>query len=160
MKCRECECCHKGWFESKPDAYVCIGVKEPFVINNINHEYTEYPEYRSKEVSIEDSLIVTYDSCPPDVSTLIVAKKDKYDMTMLNQFQGDEAFGIYHLLTGGAELMQKHGHWYTLTDCSNAGTYCSVCHKKVYKEHYANVKEKSKFCPNCGAIMDEKFRIL
>lgn len=54
----------------------------------------------------------------------------------------------------------KHGYWYTLTDCANAGTYCSVCNKKVYKEHYANVKEKSKFCPNCGSIMDGKFRIL
>lgn len=48
----------------------------------------------------------------------------------------------------------KHGHWVLLDDCANAGVYCSVCHKKVYKEQYANVKEKSKFCPNCGAKMD------
>ena len=51
----------------------------------------------------------------------------------------------------------KHGHWFLLDECSNAGVYCSECHKKVYKEHYANVKPKSKFCPNCGAIMDEEF---
>lgn len=109
---------------------------------------------------MEDKLSIVYDCCPPDVSTLIVARKDKYDMTILNKIQGDKALGIYHLLTGGAELMEQHGHWYTLTECANAGTYCSVCNKKVYKEHYANVKEKSRFCPNCGAIMDEKFRIL
>ena len=30
-----------------------------------------------------------------------------------------------------------HGHWVSLTDCSNAGVYCSVCNKKVYKEDYA-----------------------
>lgn len=51
-----------------------------------------------------------------------------------------------------------HGHWTSLTDCSNAGVYCSVCQKKVYKEDYAwaNRKNKlrSKFCPNCGARMD------
>ena len=27
-----------------------------------------------------------------------------------------------------------HGHWFSLTDCSNAGVYCSVCHKKGWKE--------------------------
>lgn len=51
----------------------------------------------------------------------------------------------------------KHGHWFLLDECANAGVYCSVCHKKVYKECYANVKLKSKFCPNCGAVMDGKF---
>lgn len=54
----------------------------------------------------------------------------------------------------------KHGHWTLLNNCSNAGVYCSVCHKKVYKENYANVKVKSKFCPNCGAIMDGEFKKL
>lgn len=51
----------------------------------------------------------------------------------------------------------KHGHWFLLDECANAGVYCSVCHKKVYKEHYANVKPKSKFCPNCGARMDGEY---
>ena len=51
----------------------------------------------------------------------------------------------------------KHGYWYLLDECVNSGIYCSVCHKKVYKEHYANVKPKSKFCPNCGATMDGEF---
>ncbi len=51
----------------------------------------------------------------------------------------------------------EHGHWFLLDECANAGVYCSVCHKKVYKEYYANVKPKSKFCPHCGAIMDCEF---
>lgn len=50
----------------------------------------------------------------------------------------------------------KHGHWELLEECSNTGVYCSVCSKKVYKPYYANQKLKSKFCPNCGAIMDEE----
>ena len=51
----------------------------------------------------------------------------------------------------------KHGHWFLLNECANSGVYCSVCAKKVYKEQYANVKLKSKFCPNCGSIMDGEF---
>ena len=47
MKCKECSCCYKGYFASKPNAYVCIGVKEPFVIDNIDSECTEYPEERN-----------------------------------------------------------------------------------------------------------------
>ena len=52
---------------------------------------------------------------------------------------------------------QKHGNWFLLDECANAGVYCSVCHKKVYKSDYANQKIKSKFCPNCGSIMDGEF---
>ena len=52
----------------------------------------------------------------------------------------------------------RHGIWISLTDCSNAGVYCSVCHKRVYKEDYAICNRKNKlrsdYCPNCGAKMD------
>ena len=48
MKCKDCDACHKGYFKSKPDDYVCTGVCEPFVIRNINNECTEYPE-KNKE---------------------------------------------------------------------------------------------------------------
>lgn len=54
----------------------------------------------------------------------------------------------------------KHGHWVFLDECANEGIYCSVCNKKVYKKEYANQKIKSKYCPNCGAIMDENFKVL
>lgn len=54
------------------------------------------------------------------------------------------------------ETDKKHGYWLALDECANEGVYCSVCHKKVYKLNYANQKLKSKYCPNCGAIMDGK----
>jgi hypothetical protein len=107
-----------------------------------------------------DKLVVIYDNCSQDIPILITARKNEGCMSVLNEFNGEQAVRVHHLLTGQADLMQKHGYWYTLTDCANAGTYCSVCNKKAYKEHYANVKEKSRFCPNCGGIMDGKFRIL
>ena len=52
---------------------------------------------------------------------------------------------------------QEYGHWVSLTDCSNAGVYCSVCNKKVYIEDYAWCNRKNKlrsnYCPHCGANM-------
>lgn len=53
--------------------------------------------------------------------------------------------------------VQEYGHWVSLTDCSNAGVYCSVCNKKVYIEDYAWCNRKNKlrsnYCPHCGANM-------
>lgn len=52
----------------------------------------------------------------------------------------------------------RAGRWISLNDCSNAGVYCSICHKKVYKEDYAWCNRKNKvrsaYCPNCGSKMD------
>ena len=52
MKCKDCDCCHKGWFPSDPDAYVCIGVKVPFIIDNIHVDCTEYVD-RAKSGKVE-----------------------------------------------------------------------------------------------------------
>lgn len=61
-----------------------------------------------------------------------------------------------HLIANGVVVREK-GEWISLEDCANAGVYCSVCHKKVYKEDYAWCNRKNKlrsdFCPNCGADM-------
>ena len=51
MKCKDCDCKMKGFFACEPDKYVCIGVKEPFVIENTDVECTEYPEKRDPCVS-------------------------------------------------------------------------------------------------------------
>lgn len=70
-----------------------------------------------------------------------------------------DAFQIAKAPTIEAEPV-RHGHWISLTNCSNSGVYCSVCHKKVYKEDYAWCNRKNKlrsnYCPNCGAKMDEE----
>lgn len=61
-----------------------------------------------------------------------------------------------HLIRNGVTV-QECGYWVSLTDCANAGVYCSVCHKKVYKEDYAWCNRKNKlrsdYCPHCGAKM-------
>ena len=64
---------------------------------------------------------------------------------------------LAHYLISNGVTVQEPGHWVSLTGCSNAGVYCSVCHKKVYKEDYARCNRKNKlrsdYCPNCGAKM-------
>lgn len=61
-----------------------------------------------------------------------------------------------YLIAHGVTV-QEHGYWVSLTDCANAGVYCSVCHKKVYKEDYARCNRKNKlrsdYCPHCGSKM-------
>lgn len=52
----------------------------------------------------------------------------------------------------GNELLAP-AHWVLFEDCANEGVYCSGCHKKVYRKHYANQVVASNFCPNCGAPM-------
>jgi len=52
MRCRDCDCAKKGYFKSKPEEYVCTGVKEPFVISNFpDAECTEYKDKRNVPVN-------------------------------------------------------------------------------------------------------------
>lgn len=64
---------------------------------------------------------------------------------------------IADLMIANGVTVQKRGYWASLTDCANAGVYCSVCHKKVYKEDYARCSRKNKlrsdYCPHCGSKM-------
>ena len=65
-------------------------------------------------------------------------------------------FLVDQLIDNGVTV-QEYGHWVSLTDCSNAGVYCSVCNKKVYIEDYAWCNRKNKlrsnYCPHCCANM-------
>ena len=80
---------------------------------------------------------------------------DQYDMGYVDAVEQIENFLEYNTVDA-VEVV--HGHWTSLTDCANAGVYCSVCHKKVWKEDYAWCNRKNKlrsnYCPNCGAKMD------
>lgn len=81
-------------------------------------------------------------------------------MEIVKRTSGDYAAAfseIRKLPAADAEPVWR-GRWISLTDCSNAGVYCSICHKKVYKEDYAWCNRKNKvrspYCPNCGSKMD------
>ena len=73
--------------------------------------------------------------------------------------QPDVEYLADHLINNGVTV-QECGYWVSVTDCANAGVYCSVCHKKVYKEDYAWCNRKNKlrsdYCPHCGVKMMSK----
>jgi hypothetical protein len=68
MKCKECNNCQEvilvKWSNKhnrfvQENVHKCFGVKEPFIINNINVECTEYSEYKNKivkNVTINDAI--------------------------------------------------------------------------------------------------------
>ena len=96
---------------------------------------------------MEDRLIITYDNCSPDISTLMVGRVDRHDITILRQIQGDEAFGVYHYLTDGMELKSAREipmeHHHTIVNKCSGGE-----------------KIRTSICPNClGCIMtvEEEF---
>ena len=79
---------------------------------------------------------------------------------ILDQFVCDDWYSnddIAEKLIANGVTVQECGYWVSVTDCANAGVYCSVCHKKVYKEDYAWCNRKNKlrsdYCPHCGAKM-------
>ena len=103
MKCRECSCCRKGWFESRPNSYVCIGVKEPFVIDNINVQCTEYPEKNKKNKNIpsENFLMIGFDYSPEDIAGMVVSRGNGKSISVLNTIFGEDAVKLYEQLTNG-----------------------------------------------------------
>lgn len=60
MTCRECDCSKRGYFASKPDAWVCLGVQEPFVIENMDRECTEYQHKRQQKVYKKNPVTLNY----------------------------------------------------------------------------------------------------
>ena len=79
---------------------------------------------------------------------------------LLDRFVYDDWYSngdIAEKLIANGVTVQECGYWVSVTDCANAGVYCSVCHKKVYKEDYAYCNKKNKlrsnYCPHCGANM-------
>ena len=79
---------------------------------------------------------------------------------LLDRFVFDDWYSngdIAEKLIANGVTVQECGYWVSVTDCANAGVYCSVCHKKVYKEDYAWCNRKNKlrsdYCPHCGAKM-------
>jgi hypothetical protein len=91
----------------------------------------------------------------------IERERARHELTLFFRYDTDVAEdcdSLLCMLPAADVVPVRHGEWISLTECANAGVYCSVCHKKVYKEDYAWCNKKNKvrsnYCPNCGARMD------
>jgi hypothetical protein len=99
---------------------------------------------------VSDNLIVTYDSCTPDVPTLCVARNKGDKVEVLNIIQGDVAFGIYAYLLGNARLLDRRGKWRLHEDGSGTCDQCKTTQKNVWD--YDNWQN---YCGHCGAKMND-----
>jgi hypothetical protein len=102
MKCIECRCCRKGWYKSKPNSYVCIGVPEPFVISDVNAECTEYFNIKTAEPEIktEDCLVLGFDRSPSDDACLVISRRNGENIVVINSLYGEKALDVYKKLIG------------------------------------------------------------
>lgn len=102
------------------------------------------------QTQFEENCMRAVQSYDFDVDKNELVKALEYDR---NQYEKGYADGRHDAV----EVV--HGEWISLTECANAGVYCSVCNKKVWKEDYALCNKKNKlrsnYCPHCGAKMDE-----
>ena len=83
MKCKDCNSCKKGFFKSEPEAYVCIGVKEPFVVHDVNVECTEYPEKNKTSVIYTIAPVETVKAYVGDDGIYVPVDVNSRDYKML-----------------------------------------------------------------------------
>lgn len=110
---------------------------------------------------MNDTLMIFYDNYPPDVPTLCVAKEADKGFFVLNKIQGDEAFGIYCYLTGGAELKSTKEipqKVVSYSDDESDHVYCPRCNEcigtneMIYDDFYYRGWSPM-YCQECGQAM-------
>lgn len=102
--------------------------------------------------SMSDCLTVTYDLSLPDSPTLCIGRISGDNVSVLNILHGDEAFGIYHYLTGGAYLTINDVAKKPVGDLHSVPHYrCPTCNGAVVMycddHHYP-------CCQWCGQKLD------
>ena len=143
-------------------------VTDEAVIKAINLHTTDTPD----GLVLNDDITFILESVPTaNVKTMVDIekikahlKKDADQLIENGKHHASEVRNNGNMVAWGLKVaidiidaeVPEVGHWEVLEDCSNAGVYCSICHKKVYKEQYANVKALSPYCPNCGNKMEGK----
>lgn len=102
MKCLECRACHKGWFKSKPNDYVCTGVPEPFIIEDVHAECTEYEFNREAkpDIKTEDRLVLGFRRTKNDDACLAILRVDGENIVVVNTLFGERALDAYKELVG------------------------------------------------------------
>ena len=102
MKCRECSSCQKGYWASNPEAYVCIGVKEPFEIMDVNAECTEYDKKKNKKPKTDASNRFFVEAIKPEDTCLDILTwyRDLYYAEPTTTERGIMANAINDLISG------------------------------------------------------------
>lgn len=65
-----------------PNDYVCTGVKHPFIINDIDHQCTEYPEKAEQTANEVRYMSSHYDKLIQNLNTVKLELKERNDMSL------------------------------------------------------------------------------
>ncbi len=87
-RCIDCDACRKGWFSSKPDKYVCIGVAEPFIIDDIYDKCKIY-----NDDNVKDNLYIDYRD-----DKMVVMRMVGCDIYVVKEIKGSAAYKLYYKL--------------------------------------------------------------
>ena len=108
MKCKDCIACRKGYFPSRPNDYICIGVKNPFVITDIKSDCTEYPERNNTENKTKSNLKL-YSFCPQghgQLSFYIIAESEESAITRIKEYIKNNNLDEYDYYGFGTDYYQ------------------------------------------------------
>jgi len=154
--CKECDCCRKGFFKSKPEAYVCIGAKNPFEIKDINAPCTESREPKKKPVMTESEaidyllsryLVVGSPLNPPKEEC--ESHNDALDLAIhaLEAYQAYKAIGTVDRFK---ELTEKAEPKKAIVIISRNEAICPTCHEVVSDDEFWALDEGIRHCEHCG----------
>lgn len=145
MRCIDCDCCKKGWFKSMPEECVCIGVKVPFLINNIYHECTQYPEKRNK-IGIKEAIDYYKYGIDCDIFSEPVTTYAKMALEALEKQIPNKVVDIHK--SENPDDIEYNGEDTLYGNCPNCGElitdlwntiYCGDCGQKLdWRNDYGN----------------------
>ena len=103
MKCKDCDSCRKGFWASKPDAYICIGVQEPFEILDIESECTEY----ARQSQVTQS---TFIKKPVFIKQHLYIDENGIYMPV-NEYVHEGCEGSYRLVLSKEMFVEAYNKW-------------------------------------------------
>ena len=136
MKCKDCSACRKGFFKSDPESYVCIGVKEPFIVDNIDHACTEYPE-KNKDTREEDRIKKLIQFIEESNNIVFFGGAGVSTESGIPDFRSKDGLYNQHDV-----LFEKYEPEYLLS------RYCLYNNPKVFYEFYRQKMDARKVSPN------------
>lgn len=155
MKCKECDACVKKFYTNNTYAYVCNGVPEPFIIDDIEQECTAYKTTSLKiQEDIEDMETYCKQNPYVDDEAIYVPTEEyapigrtAYYKKLMSKEIFIEAYEKWILPTQyksveEAPLTADAPKWQICVD--GYYPYCPICGQEPPSGHM------TRHCPNCG----------
>ena len=155
MKCKECDACVKHFYSNTVYVHMCTGVPEPFVIDDIEQECTEY---KTTSLKIQEDIenMETYCKQNPYIKDdAIYVPTEEYApigrTSHYKKFMSKEIFveayekwiaPTQHEPVEEAPLEADTPKWQICVD--GYYPYCPICNAEPPSGHM------TRHCPNCG----------